>query len=94
MLRCTAVAVASPRQTAHADRPSVRAALCGINHRGVQSVHQRSATANHETPMNRLSNSQLPTPSAARACAWSDAFMGSSIIRCSDAQSRGIVVPH
>jgi len=86
--------VASPRQTARADRPSARVALCDGDFHGVQFVHQRSATAIRETPMNRLSNSPLPTPPSARACAWSGALMGDSIFGRSDMLSRGIVVPH
>jgi hypothetical protein len=44
--------------------------------------------------MNRLSNSHLPTPPSAHACAWSGALMGDSIFGRGDTLSRGIVVPH
>ncbi|HET9045466.1 MAG TPA: hypothetical protein VFO33_00805 [Casimicrobiaceae bacterium] len=44
--------------------------------------------------MNRLSNSQLPTPPSAHARARSDALVGDSIFGRGDMLSRGIVVPH
>jgi hypothetical protein len=89
MLQCIAGDVASPRQTARANRRPVRAPLCAAR-AGAYNLCI-NAVKLERPPMTRFHNSHLPA-APARVRAWSGS---DSLTMCrADALPRGIVVPH